>query len=202
MAVKVPGINTMHLSSKASFQFTNETLALFKQGDPNRFFEELVQFLDSNEDSDKECIKRFVHNVRPTIPRLRFTDKGVVRVQKTLLKKMKAIYLDFRATLEEENTAFYKDHWILFFQPERMTGPRQERLDAFLGRYPELNVYRRMTLQVGEIYRLPPEQIDGHQITALEENTSFSDRLNTAINTLKKNAASILRFVDLFKKHP
>jgi hypothetical protein len=83
-----------------------------------------------------------------------------------------------------------------------MTAARQERLDAFLARYPELNVYRSMTLQVGEIYRLPPDQIDGHQIHDLEENKAFSDRLNTAIGTLKKNAASILRFVDLFKKHP
>jgi len=83
-----------------------------------------------------------------------------------------------------------------------MTVKRQERLDAFLNRYPELCIYRNMTLQVGEIYRLPAEQIDGHQIHDLEERSSFSDRLNTAIRTLKKNAESILRFVDLFKKHP
>ena len=201
-AGQLPGIGSNHRSSQVSLQFTSETCALFNSTEPSTFFRELVQFLDRNECSDSECIKRFVHDMRPAIPRLRFTDKGMQRVQKTLLKKLKSIFLDFRATLEEESTAFYKDHWILFFQPERMTGPRRERLDAFLGRYPDLNVYRRMTLQVGEIYRLSPEQIDGHQISDLEEDKSFSDRLNTAISTLKKNAASIVRFVELFIKHP
>jgi hypothetical protein len=187
---------------KIALDFSSRMVRIFKQNDPIKFLRNISLFLDKNEDNTCEQIKQFVQAVRPALPHLRFTDKGKLRVQNVLFKKLKALYLGFRAKLEEENTAFYKDHWALFFQPERMTPKRQERLDAFLNRYPELGIYRTMTLQVGEIYRLPAEQIDGHQIHDLEERSSFSERLNTSIRTLKKNAENILRFVDLFKKYP
>jgi len=198
----VPSIDPGHEASKSSSEFTCQALDLFKLDDPSTFFRELISFLDRNERASCKYIQQFVHDMRPAIPKLRLTDKGMLRVQNTILKKLKAVYLGFRANLEEDSTKFYKDHWILFFQPEHMTSKRQERLDAFLARYPDLSMYRQMTLQVGEIYRLPAEQIDGHQINDLEEQVRFSERLNTAIRTLKKHAASILRFVDLFKKHP
>jgi hypothetical protein len=198
----VPAVNPGHDASQNSREFTCQVLDIFKYTNPNTFFRELVSFLDQNDRLSCEYIQKFVHDMRPAIPKLRFTDKGMLRVQNTILKKLKAVYLGFRAKLEEDNQKFYKDHWVLFFQPERITSKRQERLDAFLARYPELSVYRQMTLQVGEIYRLPAEQIDGHQINDLEEQARFSERLNTSIRTLKKHAASILRFVDLFKKHP
>ena len=201
-AGQLPGLNSSHQSSRRSQQFTGEICSLFKHSDSNIFFQELLKFIADHENSDCGGIKQFVHDIQSAIPRIHYTDKGMSRVQKTLLKKLKALYLYFRATLEEESKVFYKEHWVMFFQPERMTARRQQRLDAFLARYPELDVYRRMTLQVGEIYRLPAEKIDGHQIYDLEESKSFSERLNTAIKTLKKNAASILRFVGLFKEHP
>lgn len=58
-----------------------------------------------------------------------------------------------------------------------------------------------MTLLLGELSRLPVEEIDGHQIDDLHENPSFSKKLNTAIKTIKKHKESILRFVDFFKEH-
>jgi hypothetical protein len=197
-----PKIESSHDVCTVARDFTSRVARLFKHNDQIKFFTNLKLFLDKNEDTKCEQIKQFVQDVRTALPRIRFTSKGKLRVQNVLFKKLKALYLSFRANLEEENTAFYKDHWALFFQPERMTSKRQERLDALLNRYPELGIYRIMTLQVGEIYRLPAEQIDGHQIHDLEECSSFSERLNTSIRTLKKNAKNILRFVDLFKRHP
>ena len=197
-----PEVDSCHEMSQTARHFTSQVLDLVIHEDPGLFFSELASFLEQNEASSCEHVRSFVHDMRPAIPAIRFTEKGMLRVEKTLLRKLKTFYLDFRAKLEEESTQFYKDHWVVFFQPERMTGPRQERLDGFLARYPELNVYRTMTLQVGEIYRLPVEAIDGHQITTLEEQPGFSEKLNTAIKTLKKHAASILRFVDVFKRNP
>jgi hypothetical protein len=187
---------------KVALDFSSRVVRLFKQNDPIKFFRNISLFLDKNDNNTCEQIKHFVQAVRPALPHLRFTDKGKLRVQNALFKKLKALFLGFRAKLEDDSTAFYKDHWALFFQPERITPKRKERLDAFLNRYPELGIYRIMTLQVGEIYRLPAEQIDGHQIHDLKESALFSERLNTSIRTLKKNAENILRFVDLYKKHP
>jgi hypothetical protein len=197
-----PKIEPKYVVCTIARDFTSRVGRLFKYNDPAMFFRYLSSFLAKNEYSACEQIKQLVQDVRSALPLLRFTDKGKLRVQDVMLKKLKAFYLGFRANLEDDNTAFYKDHWALFFQPERMTPKRKERLDAFLNRYPELGIYRTMTLQVGEIYRLPAEKIDGHQIHDLEERSSFSERLNTAIKTLKKNAENILRFVDLYKKHP
>jgi hypothetical protein len=198
----VPGGYPGHGAGRVARDFTSRLFRLFKHKDPTTLFHHLSLFLGKNDNDEHEQVKHFVQSVRSTAPRLRFTDKGKIRVQNVLFKKLKALYLGFRAKIEEENTAFYKDHWALFFQPERLTFKRQERLDAFLNRYPELSAYRTMTLQVGEIYRLPAEKIDGHQINDLVEQPSFSERLNTAIRTLKKNAENILRFVELFRKHP
>jgi hypothetical protein len=198
----LPAPVSSHGSSCLCAQVTGALIEILKLETPDSFFSALVKVLDRKEDNPNEIVRAFVESVQATIPETQRTGKGMSRVKQAILKKLKAMYLGFRTLLDEESTAFYKDHWVIFFQPKHMTAARQERLDAFLARYPELNVYRSMTLQVGEIYRLPPDQIDGHQIHDLEENKAFSDRLNTAIGTLKKNAASILRFVDLFKKHP
>ena len=202
VAGTLPAVDPRHPSSSACSAITGSLIDILKIDDPGYFFRALVSFLDKKEDSSKEFIRSFVDGIRPTIPEKRHTEKGMDRAKQAILKKVKGIYLDARTTLEEDNTEFYKDHWIVFFQPERMTEERQQCLERFLSRYPELRIYREMTLQVGEIYRLPIDQIDGHQIADLQERPSFSKKLNTAIQTLKKHAPQIYRFVDVFKRNP
>ena len=108
----------------------------------------------------------------------------------------------FRQPLDEESVQFYHDFHIIFVQPENITLKRKELLDPFLSTHPELKKYRKMTLLVGELSRLPPNEIDGHQIDDLAESPSFSKKLNTTIKTMKKFKPSILRFVEFFKNHP
>jgi len=197
-----PVVDDRHPSSSACRDFTTALIDILKVDEPAAFFTTFSAFLATSAASDDARIRGFVKDMQSTIPRVRYTSKGMDRVKQTMLKKLKAMYLGYRGGLDEKSKHFYKDHWILFFQPERMTDPRQERLDQFLARYPELRVYRELTLQVGEIYRLPVDAIDGSQITTLEARPDFSDKLKTAIQTIKDHAAQILRFVDVFKRNP
>jgi hypothetical protein len=143
-----------------------------------------------------------VDGIRPAIPARLRTEKGVIRVKRAILIKLKALYLGFRTVLGAEITDFAKDHWVIFFQPKHVKGERKERLERFLNQYPELRIYREMTLQVSAIYRLPIEEIDDHEIVDLEIRPFFSEKLRTAIQTLKKYAMQIYRFVDVFKQYP
>ncbi|MHA1727957.1 MAG: transposase [Promethearchaeota archaeon] len=113
---------------------------------------------------------------------------------------MKTLYLAFRKELEQKSKSFFKNHWALFFQPERLTPKRVARLKLFLEKYPQLSEYRQMTIMVGEIYRKPVDEIDGHEIDDLCIQSHYSDKLKTAIKTLKKNKTSILRFIEVFKR--
>ncbi len=124
------------------------------------------------------------------------------RLKLELLKKLKKYYRQFRSILETESREFYKDHWVIFFQPERLTPAREHRLNGFLAKYPSLREYREMTLLVGEIYRKLVHDIDGHQIDDLIIKSYYSSKLQTAIRTIKKFKTAILRFVDAFKVNP
>jgi len=197
-----PTIDACHASSHASWQFTTSLVDLLKVPEPLPFFRALADFLERIEKQGNDRERSFVKEVQSWIPKARYTSKGMNRVQLTMLKKLKVLYLGYRAGLNEESQRFYKDHWILFFQPERMTSPRRARLDQFLARYPQLRVYREMTVQVGEIYRLPAGDIDGHQVTSLRERPEFSSKWNTAIRTIKDHAPQVLRFVEVFKRNP
>jgi hypothetical protein len=115
-----PRIEPNHRSCKVASDFTSRVGRLFKYNDPSKFFHNVSLFLDKNAKNECEQVKQFVQDVRTALPHLRFTDKGRFRVQNVLFKKLKALYLDFRAKFEVENTTFYKDHWALFFQPERV----------------------------------------------------------------------------------
>ncbi len=83
-----------------------------------------------------------------------------------------------------------------------MTLQRQVFLKEFLARHPGLKEYREMTLQVGELSRLPPAEIDGHQIDSLQPSKKYTKKLNTAIRTLKNHRDSLLRFVAYASLHP
>ncbi len=136
------------------------------------------------------------------MPKKCFTEKDMLRVKKEILKKLKTYYLELRKPIDEESVQFHHDFHIVFFQPEKLTLKRKEKLASFLTLHPELKKYREMTLLVGELSRLPYDKIDGHQIEDLRENPLYSKKLNTAIRTIKKQEVNILRFVDFFKQNP
>ena len=59
-----------------------------------------------------------------------------------------------------------------------------------------------MTLMIGEIYRESYNRVDGRQIDALTQKKNYSDKLNTAITTLKKYKSEIIAFARVFLEHP
>ena len=164
------------------------------------FSQKVNVLLSSGTEDDPAILQMFYSKLREKVPKHGFTFKGRIRFENEVLKKLKSFFLAFRKELERKSKSFFKNHWVLFFQPERLTSKRKKKLEAFLAKYPQLIEYRQMTLMVGEIYRRPLEEIDGHQIDDLCIRPYYSDKLKTAIKTLKKNKDSILRFVEVFKR--
>lgn len=114
------------------------------------------------------------------------TVKGMHRIKSELLKKLKTLFLQFRSKYESESNLFYKNHWLILYQPERMTEERKSSLKNILVKYPSLKEHREMTLQVGGIYRKSLEEITEDEIDRLITKNYYSDKLKTAIRTLKK----------------
>jgi len=145
---------------------------------------------------------KFPVTLGKSVPKKRFTKNGMLRVKKELLKKLKIFYIEFREPIDNKSVQFHHLSQEIFFQSENLTLERDLSLNSLLTDHPELNKYREMTLLVGEISRLPLDEIYGHQIKDLEEHSSYSKKLNAAIRKLKKHEANILRFVNYFKEHP
>ena len=130
---------------------------------PNQFFQELQEFLNGLNGTNDQ-LANFFNNLLNVLPKKRFTEKGMLRVKKEILKKLKTFYLEFRKPIDEKSVQFHHDFHVIFFQPEKLTLKRKEKLTSFLILHPELKKYREMTLLVGELSRLPYDKIDGHQI--------------------------------------
>jgi len=196
-----PKVKPEHVSSSKCANFTSKILELLRITVPNQFFRELQEVLKELEGS-ANTESNFSNAICKFMPKKRFTEKGMLRVKKELLKKLKTFYIELRKPIDEESVQFHHNSQVIFFQPENLTLKREERLTSLLTCHPELNKYREMTLLVGEISRLPLDEIDGHQIKDLEENASYSKKLNAAIRTIKKHEENILRFVEFFKQNP
>lgn len=201
MGGPLPEVDPSHEFSLNCVNFTSKVIEILKLNDPSDFFRKLRNFLVKC-DRLVEPIAYFSDRLRKLMPKKRFTQKGMLRIKKEVLKKVKTYYLWFRKPMDEESVQFYHDLYVIFFQPEKMTPKRTDLLESFLSAHPELKIYREMTLLLGELSRLPVEEIDGHRIDDLHENSLFSKKLNTAIKTIKKHKENILRFVDFFKAHP
>lgn len=197
----LPEVKSTHKSSSKCAKLTSEVLDLLRLDAPTQFFKELREFLNGLNGTNDQ-LANFSDNMLNVMPKKRFTEKGMLRVKKEILKKLKTYYLELRKPIDEESVQFHHDFHIVFFQPEKLTLKRKEKLVSFLTLHPELKKYREMTLLVGELSRLPYDKIDGHQIEDLRENPLYSNKLNTAIRTIKKQEANILRFVDFFKQNP
>lgn len=147
---------------------------------------------------DDNKVRLFL-SLQKCLPKREMTSKGIKRFKDELLKKMKTFFLSYRSDLESRSKKFHHDYWILFCQPETMNSERLEFLTNFLKIYPDLKEYRDITLSLGEIYRDPLSKIDGHQIDELIIKAYYSDKLKTAIKTIKKFKDSIIRFSYVFK---
>ena len=197
----LPKVKSTHKSSSKCAKLTSEVLDMLRLDVPNQFFQELQEFLNGLNGTNDQ-LANFFNNLLNVLPKKRFTEKGMLRVKKEILKKLKTFYLEFRKPIDEESVQFHYDFHVIFFQPEKLTLKRKEKLTSFLTLHPELKKYREMTLLVGELSRLPYDKIDGHQIEELREHPLYSKKLNTAIRTIKKHEVNILRFVDFFKQNP
>ncbi len=198
---RLPEVDRSHEFSTKCRYFTSKVIKILELDDPRDFFRKLRNFLIAC-DKLVEILAYFSDNLLKLMPKKRFTQKGMLRIKKEVLKKVKTYYLWFRTPMDEESVQFYHDFYVIFFQPEKLTSKRKELLESFLSAHPELKIYREMTVLLGELSRLPVEEIDGHQIDDLHENRLFSKKLNTAIKTIKNHKDSILRFVDFYKTHP
>ncbi len=196
-----PKVKPDHASSSKCAKLTYRVMALLKVIAPDKFFRELQEVIKELEGTGGPE-SNFSNAMLKIMPRKRFTEKGMFRVKKELLKKLKTFFLELRKPIDDESIKFYYDSHVIFFQPENVTLKRQERLTLLLTGHPELKKYRKMTLLVGEISRLPSGDIDGHQIKDLEEDSTQSKKLNAAIRTIKRHEGNILRFVEFFKQNP
>lgn len=197
-----PPLDPSHSLSTFCLQVVRQAFTLFEAGAPSEYFARLQAISSNLAGEPGEAIQEFCASLQRATPKRRPTAKGQVRAQAEVLKKLKALILGYRATLAEESRAFYKDHWFLFFQPERLNEKRSQRLAAFLAKYPALQEYRDLTLLMGELYRRDPADIDGHQIDDLAPLPHYSKKLQAAICTITEHRDDILRFVEVYKAHP
>lgn len=195
-------IKRSHTNAWACKEIIERLLATLTIQDPDTFFKTLDFELAVLLKEHGSILSKFCAVLRATFPRRRFTDKGRMRVQGELLKKLKTLCVSLRKPLQKEVSGFSKERFILFKQPEKMNDDAEEQLRKFLGKHPSLREYREMTLMVGEIYREPYHLVDGHQIDALTQKPRYSDKLNTAIATLKKYKSEIIAFAGVFLAHP
>jgi len=192
-------VNPSHHNTHCCITITKRILDLITINNPNIFISRLQRVLREVDRKSQDIYHAFTEKIREKLPKGRMTLKGMKRLKIELLKKLKTLYLKFRSLLEAESIQFHKNYWFLFIQPENLNKGRIRPLNDFLVKYPSLQEYRDMTLLVGEIYRKPIHDIDGHQIDDLIIKPYYSKKLKTAIRTIKKHKRSILRFVDVFK---
>ena len=195
-------ITPSHSGAKTCSDVIKQLLFLLTLWDPHSFFivfdVELKKLLKEH----GERVKEFCDALRSKFPKRKFTIKGRNRAQGELLKKLKTLCVSFRKPLKEEAREFSKKQFLLFKQPEKVTPKVEAIIEEFLKQHPTLREYREMTLTIGEIYREPYKVIDGRQIDALTQKKNYSDKLNTAITTLKKYKSEIIAFAKVFLEHP
>ena len=195
-------IKRSHINAWMCKEVIERMLVILTIQEFDTFFKTLDLELSDLLKEHGSILSEFCGALREKFPKRRFTIKGRNRVQGELLKKLKTLCVKVRKPLQKEVTGFNKERFILFKQPENMTEAAEEHLKVFLDRHPSLREYREMTLMVGEIYRKPYHLVDGRQIDALTQKPEYSDKLNTAIATLKKYKSEIIAFVEVFLEHP
>ena len=195
-------INNDHIYSSKCL---NNIISIFNLLDNellSSFQEELKRYLINLKKQADDNLSWFSDTIIKSIPKRELTDKGLFNIKKLILSKLKLLSGKYRSILEQENKQFYKNYWILFYQPETLTKKQVELLDQFLSKYKELKEYRNMTLSIGELYRKEISEITGTQIDRLQIKSYYTEKLKSAIRTIKKYKNSIIRFVTTFKTKP
>jgi len=195
-------IKSSHVDAWTCKEVIERLLIVLTIQESDTFFRTLDLELSALLKEHGSVLSEFCDALREKFPKRKFTVKGRSRVQGELLKKLKTLCVKVRKPLQKEVSGFSKERFILFKQPENMTEAAKEHLEKFLERHPPLKEYREMTLMIGEIYRESYHLVDGRQIDALTQNPEYSDKLNTAIATLKKHKSEIIAFAEVFLKHP
>jgi len=195
-------ITPSHSRAKKCNEVIKQLLFLLTTRDPRSFFIAFDVELKKLLKEYGEILKEFYDTLRSKFPKRKFTIKGRNRVQGELLKKLKTLCLKFRKPLKEEAREFSKKQFLLFKQPEKVTPKAETLIEELLKQHPTLREYREMTLMIGEIYREPYNLVDGRQIDALTQKKKYSDKLNTAVTTLKKYKSEIIAFARVFLEHP
>ena len=195
-------IDPSHLGATICKNVIETLISLLTEQDPHAFFIALDNTLNRLFQKHGEVVKDFGTSLRSKFPKRTFTSKGLNRVQEELVKKLKTFCLSFRKPLKEAARKFSKTQYLLFLQPEKVTPEVENHIREFLNQHPALQKYRDMTLMIGETYRSPYELVDGRQIDALTQKKKYSDKLNTAITTLKKYKSEIIAFAEVFLEHP
>jgi len=204
-AVHIPPlkkIKSSHIRAGLCREVIKRVLFTLTIQEPEKFFSTLDLELNTLQKKHGSILTEFCDALRGKVPKRRFTIKGRNRVQVELLKKLKTLCVHIRKPLQEEVASFSKEKFLIFKQPEKVTEEVQEALKKFLDQHPALKEYREMTLNVGELYREPYHLVDGRQIDALTQKPRYSDKLNTAIATLKKYKSEIIAFAKVFLEHP
>jgi len=196
------GVESSNLHIFACKIITDELFQLLLLQEPSEFELQLHQWLIHPHFPNQEALRKLKTSLTNTLPDRHLTIKGRNHLQVVILRALKSYYKNFRHELEYESKNFFKNYWILFYQPEKLTIERQQRLEMFLTQYPELLEYRLLTLAVGSLYRTPIDEIDTTLIDHLTIREYFTDKLQTALQTIKKFKTAILRFIGFFQKHP
>lgn len=202
MFLHLNAIASTSFESRLCKEFTDKVIKLLLINDYSKFQWELANIFEDSKYDSQPQFQEFCQYLRQKMPKKDFTAKGMERFKELVLKQLKTVYIKFRTVNEEKSLEFFHQQWAIFFQPEKLTDERKELIKDLLKRYPTLAEYRTITLQVGSIFRKKIEEITGDEIDSLVIKSNYSDKLQTAINTLKKFKQYILRFVDIFKNDP
>lgn len=199
-----PIIDHKHKNITKCYNFILDFIKLIKIESRTIFEKKIRDKLHNltKQSNQEPPIQNFCNKIKDQLPQRSITIKGHKRLQNEILKKLKGLCLEFRKPLELEKKLFAKKQWLLFFQPEKLDEERKQMLTQVLEKYPELCEYRELTLQVGSIYRKNVDDITRDEIASLETKSYYSDKLNTAITTLKSHQDSIFRFIEVFKQNP
>jgi hypothetical protein len=202
---QIPRLETIdrsHSGATVCREVIKKLISLLIEQDPRAFFITLDNTLNALFQKYGELVKDFYTSLLSKFPKRTFTSKGLIRVKEELVKKLKTFCLKIRKPLKEAAREFSKTQYLLFLQPEKVTSEVEARIREFLDQHPALKEYRDMTLAIGELYRTPYGLVDGWQIDALTQRKKYSDKLNTAIATLKKYKSEIIAFAKVFLEHP
>ena len=198
----LPNVEITHKTGQSALDMTRLVLEIVKITDYTLFFVVLRQRLRQLHQSSELNIKAFAMAIEEHLPTRSTTQKAYIRTVLDLFKKLKTFYAEARRPIKTQQTKFNKRKWALFYQPENLNLDRVKLLTRFLAIYPELQPYRDLTLSMGSIYRLPLTLLKDQLIDQLPIREEYSDDLKTAIATIKKHKAEILRFREFCQKNP